>query len=274
MKDLMQNEQNITTNNIVSHLLQRGIYTITPRDLAALFQIPLSRAYYLVQKLKARRWITEVKKGHYLVGGFEPHRVVTHPFFVAVSMVVPSYVSFITALNHYGLTEQVPFTVFAVSTLRHKPIRFGQYTFQYVRLKPFKFFGYSKQMDGDLSFLMADPEKALVDSLDQIRHHYGGGIEEIAKALVRGSQSGILDSARLADYALQMRNKSLCGRLGFLAGLVGMQHPELQRLKESLPKGFIPLDPARPFTSQWNMEWKVNVNVSREQVLNHMEGVR
>lgn len=270
----MQNSQNIATDNIISHLLQRGIYAITPRDLVALLQVPLPRAYYFVQKLKARGWITEVVKGRYLVVGFEPYRVTTHPFFVAVSLVTPSYVSFVTALNYYGLTEQVPFTILVATTVKHKPIVFGQYAFRYVHLKPPKFFGYSKQMDGDLPVLMADPEKALVDSLDQIRYHYGGGVEEIVKALFRGSQNAILDPVKLVDYALQMRNKSLCARLGYLTSLVEIPSPESQRLKRSLPKGFVPLDPARPLTAQWNAEWKINVNVSREELFDFVEGVR
>lgn len=270
----MQNSKNLTTNNIIAYLLEHGIYTLTPRELATLLQVPLPRAYYLVQKLKARSWITEIEKGRYLVVGFEPYRVSTHPFFVAVSLVTPSYVSFITALNHYGLTEQVPFTLFVATTLRHNPILFGQYTFRYVHLKPPKFFGYSKQMDGDLPVLIADPEKALVDSLDQIRYHYGGGVEDITKALSRGSQSTTLDLAKLVDYALQMRNKSLSARLGYLARLVEIQSPEIERLKQFLPKGFILLDPARPLTSQWNAEWKINVNVSREELFDFVEGVR
>jgi predicted transcriptional regulator of viral defense system len=270
----MYNAMELTTNSIVPYLLERGIYTLTPRQLATLVQVPLPRAYYLVQKLKARGWIMEVEKGHYLVVGFEPYRVTTHPFFVAVSLVTPSYVSYITALNHFGLTEQVPFTIFVASTIRHNPIRFGQYTFRYVHLKPSKFFGYSKYMEGDLPALMAEPEKALVDSLDQIRYHYGGGVDDITKALSRGSQGSSLDLVKLVDYALQMRNKSLCARLGYLARLVAIESPEIQRLKQFSPKGFVPLDPARALTSQWNADWKINVNVPPEELFDFIGGVR
>ncbi len=274
MEELKQNTQIITTNNIIAHLLQRGIYTITPRELATLFQLSLSQAYYFVQKLKARGWISEIVKGRYLVVGFEPYRVITNPFFVAASVVTPSYVSFVTALNRYSLTEQVPFTIFVATTLRHRPIRFGRYTFQYVQLKRHKFFGYFKQMEGDLPVLMAEPEKAIVDSLDQIRYRYGGGVETLTQALFRGSQTAILDPHKLVDYALQMRNKALCARLGYLAGLVEMPAAEIERLKESLPKGFVPLDPARPLTSRWNTQWQINVNVSSEALFDFVEGVR
>jgi len=271
---LAQNKQVITTNTIVSFLLERGIYIITPRDLAALLQMPLARAYYFVRKLKARGWIMPVVGGRYLVVGFEPYRVTTHPFFIAVSLVIPSYVSFLTALNYYGLTEQVPFTIFVAATVKHRHVTFGQYTFQYVHLKPLKFFGYSKIMDGDLPILMADPEKALLDSLDQIRYHYGGAIDEVTKALFRGAQSASLDWSKLVDYAIRMKSKATCARLGYLHYQMGLSSPEFQRLKEFLPQGFVPLDPTRPLSTEWNAEWKINVNVSRAELLDFMGGVR
>jgi predicted transcriptional regulator of viral defense system len=270
----MRTDVDVTTNNIVSHLLERGVYTLTPRALASLLQLSLPRAYYLVQKLKERGWIMEVEKGHYLVVGFEPYRVTTHPFFVAASLLIPSYVSFVTALNHYGLTEQVPFTVFIATPIKHNPILFGKYTFRYVRFKPPKFFGYSKHMEGDLPILMAEAEKALVDSLDLIRYRYGGGLQDLAKALLRGTDGGRFDPVKLVDYAIKMRNKSLCARLGYLAGMLAVLHPEIERLKEFLPKGFVPFDPARALTSQWDADWKVNVNVSRDELFDFVGGVR
>ncbi len=269
----MHNAQNITTNDTVQYLLERGIYTITPRELATFLQVPPSRAHYLVQKLKARGWIQAIG-GRYLVTGFEPYRLTTRPFFVAVSLVTPSYISFLTALNRYGLTEQVPFTIFVATTVKHKPIRFGQYEFRYVLLKPSKFFGYSKQMEDDLPILMADPEKAVVDSFDQIRYRYGGGVQDLTKALVRGSQGAFLDPVQLVDYALRMGNKALCARLGYLARLVELSSSEVERLKGCLPKGFVPLDPARPLNSQWNAEWRINVNVTSGEMFDWLEGVR
>ena len=55
-------------------------------------------------------------------------------------------------------------------------------------------------------------EKALVDSLDQLR--YAGGLLEVAKALYQARQR--LDVERLVEYANRMRNRSLCSRLGYL----------------------------------------------------------
>jgi predicted transcriptional regulator of viral defense system len=266
--------RDVTTNNIVARLLERGIYAVTPRQLAGLFALPAARAYYLIQELEQRGWIVRIEKGKYVVVGFEPQRVLTSPFYVACSLVTPSYISFISALHRFRLTEQVPFTVLVATTVKHKAVTFDHYTFQYVRFKPHKFFGYSREMDGDLPVLIAHPEKAVVDSLDQIRYRYGGGIDDMAKALYRGAQDGTIDLPRLVDYALQMRNKSVCARLGYLARVVAISSPDIERLKEALPRGFVPLDPTRPHTSEWNAEWKININMSRDELLAFREGVR
>lgn len=266
--------EDVTTNNIIPRLLEQGIYAVTPRQLAAFFTLPIARAYYLIHELEARGWIVGVEKGKYIVAGFEPYRVMTNPFYIASSLVTPSYVSFISALHRYSLTEQVPFTVFIATTARHKPVIFQRYTFQYVRLQPHKFFGYSKEIQADLPVLMAHPEKAIVDSLDQIRYHYGGGVQDIVKALYRGSHDSTIDLGRLVDYALLMKNKSLAARLGYLARLAVIPGLEIERLKEALPAGLVPLDPSRPHSSQWNTEWMINVNIEQEELLDFLEGVR
>lgn len=270
----MQKAEDLTTNNIVARLLERGIYAVTPRQLATLFTLPSPRADYLIRKLEERGWIVGVEKGKYLVVGFEPYRVMTNLFFVASSLVTPSYVSFISALHRYGLTEQAPFTVFMATTVRHKPVAFDQYTFQYIKMRPHTFFGYTKEIEGELPILIAQPEKAIVDSLDQLRYRYGGGVEDIAKALYRGSQDSTLDLERLVSYALLMKNKSLSARLGHLARIAGIRSPEIDHLKEALPKSFALLDPARPGATVWNAEWKINVNVGQEELLDFREGVR
>ncbi|GFO96450.1 transcriptional regulator, trmB [groundwater metagenome] len=105
-------------------------------------------------RLEDRGFIKSVERGKYLLLGFEPERVLSNPFFIASRIVYPSYVSFWSALNFYGFTEQVPVVVFLAS-------------------------------------LIAEEEKAVVDSLYLPEN--AGGLVEVAKAVYNAKDKVDLD---------------------------------------------------------------------------------
>lgn len=75
-----------------------------------------------------------------------------------------AYVSFISALHLYGIIGQIPQVTTLASTAHSKIIRTKIGAFSIHQIKPLFFngFGWYK---GSGSFLIAEPEKALIDSL-------------------------------------------------------------------------------------------------------------
>jgi predicted transcriptional regulator of viral defense system len=75
-----------------------------------------------------------------------------------------AYLSFLSALHLYGVIEQIPQSVALASTTHTKAIRTKLGTFYVHKIAPefFKGFDWYK---GDGDFLIAEPEKALVDCL-------------------------------------------------------------------------------------------------------------
>ncbi|MFH1678186.1 MAG: hypothetical protein ABH914_00995 [Candidatus Omnitrophota bacterium] len=75
-----------------------------------------------------------------------------------------AYVSFISALHLYGIIEQIPQTITLASTVHTRIIRTKIANFSIHQITPLFFdgFGWYK---GAGSFLIAEPEKALVDCL-------------------------------------------------------------------------------------------------------------
>lgn len=75
-----------------------------------------------------------------------------------------AYVSFLSALNLHGMIEQIPHSIFCATTghtrLRRTPVG----TFSFHRIHPNFFAGFD-WYHGGREFLVAAPEKALVDSL-------------------------------------------------------------------------------------------------------------
>jgi predicted transcriptional regulator of viral defense system len=267
---------NLAPISIVRQLRQRDLFYFTPR-------------YRLIARFKEAGLIAEVEKGKYLLLGLEPERVLSNPLFIASHLVTPAYVSYWSALHFYGFTEQVPLTVFAATTKKKRPVSFHGFQFRFVTVQPGKFFGYRREMVGELPVLIADEAKAIVDSLDQPR--YAGGITEVAKTLRTALE--MVDVSTLVEYANRMGNKSLGSRLGYLLESLGHpvegQHPEPRpelvegpvegqrpeprpELVEGPVEGLIcsaspvKLDPARSRNGHTNARWRVVVNVPQAEL--------
>lgn len=75
-----------------------------------------------------------------------------------------AYVSFISALQLYGIIEQIPQTITLASTTHTKIIRTKIGIFSVHQIGPLFFDGFD-WYKGEGNFLIAEPEKALVDCL-------------------------------------------------------------------------------------------------------------
>jgi predicted transcriptional regulator of viral defense system len=242
----------LTPIYVARQLRQRDLFYFTPSLLADLFRLDRRRAYRLVAQLKKKALITEVEKGKYLLLGLEPERVLSNPLFIASHLVAPAYVSYWTALHFYGFTEQVPLTTFVATTKKKRPVRFQDYRFRFVTIRPGKFFGYRREMVGDLPTIVADEAKAIVDSLDL--PDYAGGLGEIAKAL--RAALDIVDVDTLVQYTNRMGDRSLGSRLGYLLETLGQ--PAEGLIKSASP---VKLDVSGSRSGETDPRWQVIVNV-------------
>lgn len=96
----------------------------------------------------------------------ETNKTRLNPFSV-IPFLLPrgrAYISFLSALHFYGLIEQIPQMVTVAAMAHTKTIRTKIATYSFHRVHPsfFKGFVWDEATKG---FLIAEPEKALVDSL-------------------------------------------------------------------------------------------------------------
>ena len=75
----------------------------------------------------------------------------------------PSYISLQSALSYHGLIPEKPLSVTSVSTLRTRNLETPLGRFAYRKVAEKYFSGYAVEGEGTGAFLMAKPEKALVD---------------------------------------------------------------------------------------------------------------
>lgn len=128
---------------------------------------------------------------------------------VAFFIYNPGYISLEYALNFYGLIPEAVFAITSVTTLsnRHFKNQFGD--FFYRHLKPELFFGYKSTGTRYGKYLIAEPEKAILDyfylNLGKITNETD--IEELR--INPEIFNEIIDKKKLADYMEIFRIKKL-----------------------------------------------------------------
>lgn len=205
-----------TEARLVIALESRKARLVTTADVAKLLDRSLDYASVLLHRLERKKWVDRVSKGKYTFvpadAGYVKRFPSLNPLLAGSALVTPYYYSYATANAHYGLTTQMPSTVYIATTTKKPTFRWKNNRFKFVTLTRRKFFGFTTVMVQTAEVKMAELEKALVDSLDKPKH--AGGVEEVVRVLYRASRQA--DMQKLVDYALRTETHAVCQRLGFL----------------------------------------------------------
>ncbi len=214
-----------------------------------------------LERLQRKGWIRRIKSGKFALiplSSGETRTPQLHEFLVAMELVSPAAIAYWSALNHHGMTEQIPRTVFVQTDhpVRRPPKEALGITFKIVSVRPKKFFGTVTDWINEQPFSITDKEKTIIDGLDLPK--YVGGIGEIAKALAQSWQE--LNEEKLREYAVKIGNTAVGKRLGFLMEALGLGNPEILRKTLSFGAGFSPLDPTLPKRGKHSRRWGLLIN--------------
>jgi len=208
----------------------------------------------ILSRMEEKGSIERVERGKYLIIPLssEKGKYTLHEFVIASYLVEPYAISYWSALHHYGLTEQIPGTVFVQTPARKKKnlLEIFGVNYQIVRMKEDKFFGVRKEWIEETSVRITDKEKTIIDCLD--KPHYAGGIIEAAKALKNSS----LDCNKLSTYAIRMDNFAVIRRLGYLCEKMGVPLD----LPQPRSRSYLLLDPTMPAKGENNAKWRLKIN--------------
>ncbi|MGH2833345.1 MAG: type IV toxin-antitoxin system AbiEi family antitoxin domain-containing protein [Solirubrobacteraceae bacterium] len=127
------------------------------------------------------------------------------------------YVSWHSALWHYGLIDQQSRRIYVAVTKRKRPVTLGLASIRFVTVAERKFFGRTRVKDFEWPVWMATVEKTFIDCFDQPR--ITAPLPVIADALCNAHRSGVLDPERLVTDALRFGSPNLNRRLGFFMDL-------------------------------------------------------
>lgn len=152
----------IEEKSILSFIKKIGRPVFTTFELATLSGKSLSAVTQGLNYLESQGVIFKIYRGVWGETGNErisPYAII--PYLLPSSR---AYVSFISALHLYGIIEQIPQVITAATTAHTKIIKTRLGTYSFHRIAPWFFDGFT-WYKGTENFLIAEPEKALVDSL-------------------------------------------------------------------------------------------------------------
>ncbi len=212
-------------------------------------------------RLQRKGWIRHIRRGRYAViplSSGEDRSPQLHEFVVAMELVSPAVIAYWSALNHHGMTEQLPRTVFVATDhpVRRQPGEVLGVKYRIVSLKPAKLFGVTKEWIDEVPFYITDREKTIIDGLDIPRNV--GGVSEIAKAL--SSSWKLLDERKLRQYAVKIGNSAVAKRLGFIMETLGLGDVAAFRAEVPRASGFSALDPNLPKSGKFSRRWGLHAN--------------
>jgi predicted transcriptional regulator of viral defense system len=254
---------------LLSALYDRAQTTFTLAEAVEITGLRPALASSLLHKAGRRGLVSHLKRGLFVLVPPELGSATEYsgnPYLVVGRLAgdAPAFMSHGTAMEIHRMVTQPQFVVFASSTKRIPNRVVAGTEFRFVLVKPNHFFGTTKYwVTKQESVDISDLERTVIDGLRQPK--YCGGITEVGKGLWMRRQD--IKASKLVDYALRLSVGAVTRRLGYLLELYGLApEAELERLRQVLTPTYLPLDPVLPREGPHVGRWRLQVNISPEEL--------
>lgn len=221
----------------------------------------------VLYRLRKKGRIHGIERGKYLLipakAGYRG-KWAEIPFVIASKIVDPYYIGFASALNYWGMTEQIPSTILVVTTKRKRNLVYGSLKFRFVTFSKKRFFGI---VDGEIAgekFRISSREKTIVDGL--IYPKYCGGLDEIIKGIWESQDE--INFTTIIDYSKNMMNDSVERRLLYILDILELKKKVSENELSKIPKGFKWLDPSGPKKAiEYSKEYGLIINRTKDELM-------
>lgn len=235
-------------------------------DAKRILKTSEASVWNVLYRLKRKGRVEEIERGKYLLvparAGYEPSWSEV-PLLLVPHLIDTYYVGFWTALNYWGMTEQVPRTMFIATTKRRRDVQYGPTKFEFVTLAKRKFFGFVREAITGGSFTISSREKTIVDCL--LYPRYCGGLEEAVKGIWNGRKD--LNFETLLDFSKRIGVSVVERRLGYVLDVLQIEKKMRSKLAQGKLVGFMWLDPLGPKTAPtYSREYGLAINRTKDEL--------
>jgi len=223
-----------------------------------------------IRKLVNRGVVTRLKPGLFILVPFELGKeaeYIGNPFVVAREIMGGKdyFLSHATAMEIHGGITQPQLVVFITALKPRRSITSMGIEFRFIHNQKKYFFGISDHwVTKQEKVRVSDLERTIIDGLKQ--PEYCGGLTEVAKGLWMRQQD--VNINRLISYAIKIGVGVVFRRLGFLLELYKIGTSEDREiLSLHLTETYVRLDPLLPPEGKFLRKWRLQLNVSPEELL-------
>lgn len=234
------------------------------KDAAAILAFSIPRTHRFLAYLADRGWLVRVRWGLYAavpLDAVNPGQWRADPWIIASKLYDPFYIGGWTACEHWNLTEQLFLKTVVVTArrVRRKETEVQGFPFLIKHIGASKIFGTRTVWREQTRMNISDPSRTVIDLLDDPT--IGGGIRHVADVVDTYFQSEHRDDKLLEDYCLQVGNRAVFKRLGYLLETLDLPAPVLlQECKRSMSSGISLLDPSMPAQGPAMRRWNLRAN--------------
>lgn len=266
-KELILGEKEL---KLLLTLEKEGKQVLSIADAKRILAASDASVWNVIYRLKRKSRIEEIEKGKYLLvparAGYKGSWSEV-PFLLVPHLIDTYYVGFWSALSYYGMTEQVPRTIFVATTKRKRDLEYGPTRFEFVTLSKKRFFGFVEENIAGGKFNISSREKSVVDCLMYPR--YCGGIDEAVKAIWNARRE--LDFAKALEFSKRVGVDVVIRRLGYILELLGIGRSVRADLASARFKGFMRLDPLGPKRAlEYSEKYGLMINRSKDELTGWM----
>lgn len=240
---------NIDTYELIMKLKRYPTFTLD--QVSALTGKDPDYIKVYLNRLKKKGIVFSLEKNRYTVQ--------EDPLVVSTSISWPSYVSVWYALRFHDLTEQLPNTidVLTPSVKNRSVIEFNGSSIVFTTIPKRYLFGFSKVDVSGFDVFMADPEKAILDSV-LLRKISLSEIYDIIS-----SNKDRISSRTMIEHCLRTGNRASMKRIGWILDDLGISGTD--ELKKRIYRTRIPLDHSLPPEGDIDSVWGVIVNMGEDR---------
>lgn len=269
-------------SDLLSHINDRECKLVDVDQVKEYLNLDEKYASKMLERLEEKRYLERIIRGKYLFMplnyGYEERYPPMNSLIVGGVVDEPYYFGYLTANRYHGFTSQYSPKAYLCTLKPRRGFMWGNSSYVFVSLIREKFFGYMEAYVDGCKVSVAEPEKAVLDSLD--KSEYCGGVAQVLSILYKALSVGI-DRYKLASYAGKMGSNSVIQRLGYMSetlsdkGLIDVDESFLQSIYQLMPENVsnTHLGPVSVHGNRGpvNRRWRVVENVDEETRYSEIE---
>lgn len=230
---------------VMEKVKNKELVVFNPKDVRRLLDTSMENVHRILRSMKKKGLVISPERNKYILKetweSEDLYSLTSHLF-------TPSYIALWSALHFHGMTDQVPQTVFLLTTGRKDDMVIQGQEVRFVKIKKNDYFGY----ESNGKTVVSDTEKTVLDCLKFPQ--YAGGIGHILQAIPED-----IDKEKIVEYVGLMNSSTIASRIGYLLEKKGMEVEELKEMVTTYAK----LDP-KGERENLNKRWKLYINTEIE----------